>query len=243
MHSDQVSRCFVCRRLSTHEGSLLGQCPWMGISIGLLLMLAATMAGQTAAQPPTRRYQVIELPLKPWHLSNSGQVAGKTSRNRAATWTRRRGLQLLPVPKASSESEARGSNVSDYVVGFATGNDQVSAFTYKNGKLVLLPGKNSKAFAINDSDDVVGESEVGGKPPVTPVLWKNGRLTSLGGCCGGVAKGINNHGQIVGDLYDQAGRYRAFLWDKTHGIQSIGPTAGTVPQSRSMTPVMFCCRN
>jgi probable HAF family extracellular repeat protein len=191
------------------------------MSIALVLMLAAAMAGQTATQPPVRRYRVIELPLRPWHLSNSGQVAGKTSRNQAAVWSRRRGLQLLPVPKASSESEARGSNVSGYVIGFTTGNDQVSAFTYKNGKLALLPDKNSKAFAVNDSGEVVGESEVGGKPPVAAVLWKNGRLISLGGCCGGAAKGVNHRGQIIGDLYDQAGRYKAFLWEGAR-LQTIG---------------------
>jgi probable HAF family extracellular repeat protein len=194
-----------------------------GILIALIAFLSSAMAGQSAAAP---QYHVIELPLKPWHISNSGRVAGKTAGNRAVIWSRRRGLQLLPALKGLSESEARGSNASDQVVGFAAGADGAKAFLYTKSKLVWLPGENSKALSINDSGKVVGESEIEGTPPVAAVLWKNDRLTSLGGCCGGVAKGINSRGQIVGDLYDENGRYRAFLWDPVHGTQYIAPASG-----------------
>jgi probable HAF family extracellular repeat protein len=195
------------------------------IPLALVVFLASAMAGQTATQSRLR-YRVVEIPLKPWHLSNSGQAAGKTSKNQAAIWNRRRGLRLLPTIEGFSESEARGSNASGYVVGFATNSDQVGGFTYEKGKLVRLPGKNSKALAVNDAGEVVGESEIEGKAPVVPALWNHQQVTSLGGCCGGVARGINNRGQIIGDLYDQAGRYRAFLWDSVHGIQSLGPASG-----------------
>jgi uncharacterized membrane protein len=193
--------------------------------VALVVFLASAMAGQTATHL-TVRYQVVEIPLKPWHLSNSGQVAGKTRKNQAAIWSQRRGLQLLPMIDGFSESEARGSNISGYVVGFATSSDQVTAFTYKKGKLVRLRGKNSKAHAVNDAGEVVGESEIEGKAPVVAARWNHRQVASLGGCCSGVARGINNHGQIIGDLYDQAGRYRAFLLDGIHGIQSLGPASG-----------------
>ena len=192
----------------------------------LLVFLAPAMAGQTAARPP-HRYQIIELPLKPWHLNNSGLVAGKTAKNQAAIWSRHRGLRLLlPMLEGFSESEARSSTGSGHVVGFAAGGDGASAFAYKNGDLVRLSGSNSKALSVNDSDQIVGESEIDGKAPVVAVLWKNGKPNRLGGCCGGSAKGINNRGQVICDLYDQGGRYRAFLWDSIHGIQYLGPSSG-----------------
>lgn len=128
--------------------------------------------------------------------------------------------------KGFAESEARSSNDSGCVAGFAVKGDQVNAFSYKNGKVLRLSGKNSKAFAINESGGMVGESEIQGKPPVAAVLWQHETLTGLGGCCGGAGKGINNRGEVIGDQYDQAGRYRAFLWDRVHGMQYIGPASG-----------------
>lgn len=162
--------------------------------------------------------------MQPWHVSNTGVVTGQTERNRAATWSQDRGLQLLPTFKGFSQSEARGSNASGEVAGFARG-DGSAGFVYSNGKVVLLAGANSRALAINDSGSVVGEAEAAGKPPLTAVLWKNGRLNNLGGCCGGVAKGINNRGQIIADLYDQGGRYRAFLWEDAR-LQTIASGSG-----------------
>lgn len=218
MRTSQLSRSFKGWGLFTHT-----HFPF-GALAGLVVLLASATAGQTATSP-AYRYLVIAVPLKPWHLSNSGQVAG-ISKNRAAIWSRRRGLQVLPALKGFPQSEARDSNSAGYVVGFATGNDQVSAFAYTSGKMVPLAGKNSKALAINDSGEIVGESEVDGNPPVAAVLWKKGQPTSLGGCCGGTAKEINNRGQIIGDLYDQTGRYQAFLWASVHGIQHLGPPSG-----------------
>ncbi|MFZ0284105.1 MAG: hypothetical protein WAL32_02645 [Terriglobales bacterium] len=218
-----MSRAFRVRRLSTHTRSLAGRyLRWL--TLGTILTWPV-MFGQTAVQPGLH-YRVIALPLKPRHLSNSGEVTGQTSNSRAAIWSRGHGLRLLTMPEGFTESAARGSNTSGYVVGFATGSNGVLALAYENGKLVRLSGRNSKALGVNDSGEVAGQSEIDGKPPVAPTLWKSGRVISLGGCCGGVANGINNRGQIIGDLYDQAGRYRAFLWDSIRGMQYIGPENG-----------------
>jgi uncharacterized membrane protein len=78
-------------------------------------------------------------------------------------------------------------------------------------------------LAINDAGDIAGQAIVRGKIPSTPVLWKRGTPLDLGGCCGGVANGLNNNGQAIGHLYDAQGRYRAFLWDQPRGIQFLGP--------------------
>jgi uncharacterized membrane protein len=48
-------------------------------------------------------------------------------------------------------------------------------------------------------------------------------MRSLGGCCGGSAKGISKNREVIGDMYDETGRYQAFLWTASRGIQIIGP--------------------
>jgi uncharacterized membrane protein len=110
------------------------------------------------------------------------------------------------------------------VVGIAQNSDhsRSSAFLYEKGKMALLPGEGSKALAVNESGTVVGESRVKGKLPTTPVIWKAGAITDLGACCGGVANAINGHDQVVGYLYDEQGRYRAFLWEQGHGVRYLG---------------------
>src|SRR5271169_5444136 len=56
-----------------------------------------------------------------------------------------------------------------------------------------------------------------------PVSWTRNTVQSLGGCCGGSAKAVNKNGQVIGDVYDENGRYHAFLWTAIHGLQLIGP--------------------
>jgi probable HAF family extracellular repeat protein len=73
-----------------------------------------------------------------------------------------------------------------------------------------IVGDGGTAYAINDSGEVVGQSD----PShfcgcVRPVLWKNGAVTELAPE-GGVARGINSSGVVVGNLSN-----RAFIWEPT----------------------------
>jgi probable HAF family extracellular repeat protein len=191
----------------------------------LLLCLTTKLTGESSVQVQGgRHYRVVALPLKPAFIANSGDVIGTAGNHRAATWSEARGLQFLPAVQGFAQSEVRRSNRSGQIVGFEIGSDSDSslAFVYTNTKVTVLPGRHSKAYAINDSRQIVGESSVKGKKPVSPVLWQNGTVIDLGGCCSGVARGINNHGQVVGDMYDQEGRYRAFLWEHARGIRYFG---------------------
>jgi probable HAF family extracellular repeat protein len=191
----------------------------------LLIVSASPMLASESdiESPVVRRYKIIELPLKPVYVSDSGEVVGTTVGNRAAVWSRERGLRKLPLLNGFADSEATGSNRRGQIVGFALNSDhnKSQAFIYANGKVTVLAGEGSKAQAVNDSGDVVGESRVKGKKPTTPMIWKRGSVTDLGSCCGGVAKAINNQGQVVGSLYDEGGIYRAFLWDQAHGVKFL----------------------
>jgi len=86
-----------------------------------------------------------------------------------------------------------------------------------------LPGEPSKAFAIDDAGIIAGESTVHEKAGTQPVLWQKQVIVDLGACCGGFASAINQHGQVVGQIYDREGRYHAFLWEHKTGLRTIGP--------------------
>jgi hypothetical protein len=93
--------------------------------------------------------------------------------------------------------------------------------------LPLLGGNNGQASAINKSGQIAGFAETAtvdsGCPPNLirmPVLWENGRvrpLPTLSGDPDGVAFGINDHGQAVGDSGNCTGTtIHAVSWEKLH---------------------------
>lgn len=171
-------------------------------------------------------YTIVALPLRPAQINDSAQVAGTTSRRRAALWSQRAGLKEVHLPPGFTSSEGIALNGAGHMVGVAmdadSGNRQ--AFTFRGDKMMLLPGTQSKPSAINDADEIVGESAIAGTSEAGPVLWKKRRAISLGACCGGAAAGINGKGQVIGAMYDKQATYHAFLWDSSHGIQPIGPS-------------------
>jgi probable HAF family extracellular repeat protein len=134
-------------------------------------------------------------------------------------------LRKIAVPQGFRSAEATSINRAGHVVGVATRGEAGGrqAFLYVGGKLILLPGEPAKAFAISDADLVAGEAAIHGKSGTYPALWKHQAVTGLGGCCGGFASALNQQAQAVGNLYDKQGRYHAFLWDRSQGMQMIGP--------------------
>jgi uncharacterized membrane protein len=188
-------------------------------------LLGPLLCAQSQPQGPPQHYQIVAIPLRPAHISNSGEVVGSTESNRPAVWSKQNGLKKLPSAAGFSLGEARTSNAKGQVVGSMMSSDESTsrAFLYEHGKSLLLSGENSKALAINDAGDIAGQAIVRGKIPSTPVLWKQGAPLDLGGCCGGIANALNNNGQVTGHLYAVQGRYRAFLWDQSHGVHLLGP--------------------
>ena len=74
---------------------------------------------------------------------------------------------------------------------------------------------NNSAFAINQSEQVVGASDIPGDKFQHAFLWQGGVITDLGTLPGDVASaaiGINNSAQATGVSIDAAGNLRAFLW-------------------------------
>jgi uncharacterized membrane protein len=185
------------------------------------LVLGQTNGGSCIAD----HYKVVALPLRPAHINEARQVAGTTTAHRAALWSEQSGLRELPLPGDFYNSEATAVNNSGHVTGvvYDRAFSQHRAFTFANGTLTLLPGEQSRAYNISDSDEVAGESLLPGKTTTGAVLWTGTTTRSLGGCCGGSGKGVNNDGEAIGDVYDENGRYQAFLWTASRGLRPIGP--------------------
>ena len=119
-------------------------------------------------------------------------------------------------------SQALGINDKSEVVGFSSlpGDNVVHAFLWRKGVMIdlgTLSGtdatRNSRAFSINESGEIAGESEMPVSDPFQehfcghaliclPVVWRDGlkisALPTLGGN-NGQAIAINNRGQVVGN--------------------------------------------
>jgi probable HAF family extracellular repeat protein len=104
-------------------------------------------------------------------------------------------------------SYARGINDQGQVAGFSyIGNDYSNderAFLYENGQMknlgTLPGGKTSRAYAVNNNGQVVGENRTN-SDIVHAFLYENGQMNDLGTLGGtySTAQDINDQGQVVG---------------------------------------------
>lgn len=93
---------------------------------------------------------------------------------------------------------------------------------------ILAPhGEQTVAFDINARGQaaVVLEDDDGYQ---RAVLYEKGKLTDLGSLGGKFsdAKAINDKGQIIGSARTGEGKWRAFLFDRVHGMRALGTLGG-----------------
>jgi probable HAF family extracellular repeat protein len=145
-------------------------------------------------------------------INNAGQVVGE---NGAGAF-----LYSNGVMTNLGAGAATCINNAGQVVGY----NNPGAFLYSNGVMSELGtlGGWSMALGINDASQVVGCYSTNGGGVLHAFLYSNGTMTSLGG---GVAYGINNAGQVVG----QNGVNHAFLY--SNGVMTdlnslIDPASG-----------------
>jgi probable HAF family extracellular repeat protein len=116
-----------------------------------------------------------------------------------------------------------------------------------------LPGTISRAFAMNDSDQVVGDSTFGGKDFVSrAALFQKGSVIGLGALDNGNlirnysrANGINSWGQVVGfsgPKFDGSNG-RAFMWSTSTGMFDIGTLGGAYAQAFAINDAGFVTGN
>jgi probable HAF family extracellular repeat protein len=150
-----------------------------------------------------------------------------------AVWTHGN-VRSLPTAGKDRDGVAMGINDSGAVVG-ASGKcaafnqntllaiEARHALLWQNGAatdLGNLGGKTGAAFgniawAINDSTQIVGVSDLAGEMSFHGFLWQNGKMSDLGTLSGDVdslAIAISDKGVIVGLSIDSSGDTRAALW-------------------------------
>ena len=122
------------------------------------------------------------------------------------------------------------------------------AFQWKDEQLVdlgsLPGGYSANPSSISENGLVAGEAINGALDPITgwpeenAVFWQHGQITNLG-TLGGYESGVgmvNSRGQVTGfsgnaisdpySLFGLGTQTRAFLWDKSKGMQDIGTLGG-----------------
>jgi probable HAF family extracellular repeat protein len=189
----------------------------------VVIILPVAYAQATSKRSPARRYQIVELPLRPLSISDSAWVAGTTDDQQAATWNSKAGLFRILLPSQFTFSECTGINSRGEAVGTASTVDSTRrvAFVVRQNKAELLSGEQARANGIGEDGTVVGQRLVPGSKSAGPALWKNNSLIDLKICCAGSARSSNAQGMVAGDTYDKEGRYHAFVWDAVHGARLL----------------------
>jgi len=152
----------------------------------------------------------------PWHYNSAAHRDGTALPYLG-------GRNGFPGPR----SYGHDINSAGTVVGESTVNDGVrggGAVWFENSAVNVgtLGGMQSSARAINDRDEVVGDSTLA-NGDTHAFLWRRGRLTDLGTLGGhnSHAVDINNNGQVVGTSVTATGDEHAFRWHHGH-ITDLG---------------------
>ncbi|HKW48713.1 MAG TPA: hypothetical protein VJN70_14790 [Gemmatimonadaceae bacterium] len=160
-------------------------------------------------------------------INDLGQVVGESFSNgngycdyyydycsqRGFLWTAAQGL--TDISRGSTNNNALAINDSGQVVGVSN----YGAFLLKGSAFqqltTSLVGATSSAFAINSSGLVVGERVSPGENVSIPhpFIWSVQAGTVLLSAAQGGARGINDHGQVVGWIIDPKSQLtHAVLW-------------------------------
>ena len=189
--------------------------------------------GVGVAKTPTRvcqnatRYQLVELPFFPKLITPTGVVAGTNEAGRAVVWRQASGLQPLSVPEGFHYTDPVGFTKSGDAIVNATDiqSKKRRAFFYSKDSMLALTGKQTWAHGIGPSGVIVGEWVLDGSARTDPVYWdQKKRPHSIELCCGGVIKAVNQAGEMIGNAYDDQGRYHAFVWNPSQGKRTLGST-------------------
>jgi uncharacterized membrane protein len=193
-----------------------------------LLVSAEACAKKVVSACRNTRYTVMELPFTPSVIAPSGVVAGTTELHRAILWRRGTGVQELTVPEGFHYAEPVAILKSGDVVINALDAEARTrrAFVYSNRSVMALIGNQTVAHGVGPSGTIVGEWVPDGKTTSDSVYWDHNQPHSIGLCCGGTLKAANAAGDMIGDTYDDRGRYHAFVWSPSHGRRIMGPLDG-----------------
>lgn len=135
-------------------------------------------------------------------VNDHGVVAGRSASGDLVTW------KGSTVTRLGIQGNVGGINNAGVVVGSYTQGAATRAFKYSNGSVISLPGES--ASAINSGGTIVGTA--GGHA----VVYLDGAIRDLGtlGGNGSGARGINDHGDVVGLATDANGQALSFQYER-----------------------------
>jgi len=168
------------------------------------------------------------LPSDARGISPNGLVAGWTNEAsggaRATIWENAEPTMFDPLP---GHIASRASDVNDNSVLVGWSVDSIgdpTAVKWVDGEITQLADDPSFAFAVNESNQIVGRQTVGTQ--VRTVLWEDDQMTELPDLGGDAASptDINEAGTIVGAaLSGETQKFHAVVWDgKQHAITDLG---------------------
>ena len=180
-----------------------------------VLAVTPLCAAVPAGKCVDTRYSMRQLPFTPEVISQSGLVAGTDEAGRPVVWQASTGTRVLPVPKGfhSAEPVAITSHGKLIVDAFDAQHRKRGAFVYSGLAMIAIAGEQTFVHGASPSGLVLGEWVPPGEPRAQAVYWRDNVPHSLALCCGGTLKAANRSGEMIGEAYDEQGRYRAFAWN------------------------------
>ena len=170
-------------------------------------------------------YELAKAPVAPTDVLAADVDGLITELHRTVLWRPKSGVEELSVPDGFKYTEpvAITSSGAILIDAFDAKGHKRGAFAWANHSLTALPGNQTWARGSGAAGTIVGEWVPDGKTSTDAVYWKNSVPHSVGLCCGGMLKAINERGEMIGDAYDDQGHYHAFRWSPEGGQRSIDP--------------------
>jgi probable HAF family extracellular repeat protein len=159
--------------------------------------------------------------MSPFHVAKG--IVDRTAHARWQQWRGYSHQQPGTSGGASRERQARSNLPPPGPPFFAV--LQFKPVVWTRGKVHKLPtthgDPDGAALAINDNEQIVGNTSDCTASIFHGVMWDHGRAIGLGKFHGLVLGpvAINNRGQVVGSAFDLSGSLVAFLWQ--NGVTTI----------------------
>jgi len=159
-------------------------------------------------------------------INDAGEVAGIYQlefESHAYLYTHGTLVDLLPGKSSYLSSDAAVViNSAGHIAGSYRTDDATRSFIYRDGDIVdvgTLGGDFALASALNDDDQVVGDSTVA-SGDAHAFRWSCGKMRDLGTLGGTYSNGfaINRSGHVTGQAVTTAGEYHPFVF--SHGVMT-----------------------